>query len=149
MNGNNKNNGIEQIEHEGKIIGLCVRSHAKWNKTSFLTSDDLFLQIGLLYYNEDASVKPHAHYRVPRSIDITQEVLYCISGRILYTFYDQNNNWDEITSCEITTGDLICLFGAGHGGKALEPTRLIEVKQGPFMGVKDKFFYPYKPEKII
>ncbi|MBC8484724.1 MAG: hypothetical protein H8D45_01620 [Bacteroidetes bacterium] len=141
------NRGVEYIEHKGEIIGLCIRNYHKWDETKFLTSDDFFLQIGLLYYNEGQIVNPHAHHKVPRLIDITQEVLFCIYGRIVYTFYDQDDNWREIASYEISGGDLICLFGAGHGGKALEPTRLIEVKQGPFLGTKDKFFCPDIPEK--
>ena len=139
-------NGIEYIKHKNELIGLCIRSYHIWDETNFLTPDNFFQQIGLLYYDSGHNVKPHAHNIVPRLVDVTQEILFCISGRIVYTFYDQDDNWIEIANCEIKTGDIICLFGAGHGGKALEPTRLIEVKQGPFLGAKDKFFYPNKSE---
>ena len=139
--------GVEIFEHEGKIIGMCIRSSHEWNKTEFLTPDDFYQQLGLLLYDKDYEVKAHAHYKVPRTVNYTCEVLFCVSGRIVYTFYDEKDNWRKLCSCELTDGDVLCLFGAGHGGKALEPTRLIEVKQGPFLGTKDKFFYPDRPEE--
>jgi hypothetical protein len=134
--------GIEYFRHKDKLIGMCVRKYHNWQETTFLTPDDNYQQIGLLAYGANHMVKPHAHYKVPRNVNFTQEVLLCVSGRIVYTFYDEEDNWQELASCELTAGDLLCLFGAGHGGKALEPTRLIEIKQGPFLGVQDKYYYP-------
>ena len=134
--------GIEYFRHEKALIGMCIRKTHQWSETQFLTPNHLYQQIGLLFYEKNKDVRPHAHYKVPRTVDVTMEVLFCVSGRIVYTFYDSENNWKEITSCELTEGDLLCLFGAGHGGKALEPTRLIEVKQGPFLEMKDKYYYP-------
>jgi hypothetical protein len=125
--------GIEYFQHNGELIGLCVRKTHNWTETIFLTPDHLFQQIGLLYYDRNSDVKPHAHHKLQRTVDVTMEVLFCVSGRIVYTFYDIEKGWEEINSCELTGGDLLCLFGAGHGGKAIEPTRLIEVKQGPFL----------------
>jgi hypothetical protein len=136
---------IEHFTHKGQLIGLCVRGAHSWDKTEFLTPDENYQQLGLLNYPGGHTVKPHAHYKIPRTVEFTQEVLLCVSGRIVYTFYDADDNWTEIASCEISAGDILCLFGAGHGAKAIEPTRLIEIKQGPFLGVKDKFFYPDKP----
>ncbi|MBN1409483.1 MAG: hypothetical protein JW969_01470 [Spirochaetales bacterium] len=142
------NTPVEYFKHNGQLIGMCVRGSHSWDKTEFLTDDDNYQQVGLLYYEEGHDVKPHAHYKVPRTVHFTQEVLFCVSGRIVYTFYDADHDWAEITSCELHPNDMLCLFGAGHGAKALEPTRLIEIKQGPFLGAKDKFYYPDKPEAV-
>lgn len=134
--------GIEVIQYKGKVIGLCVRNYFKWDETKFLVEDDFYQQIGLLFYKKGEIVRAHAHRKIPRTVNFTTEVLFCVSGRIVYTFYDEKENWRKINSCELTSSDLLCLFGAGHGGKALEPTRLIEVKQGPYLGPQDKFFSP-------
>ena len=134
--------GIEFIEHNGQLIGLCIRAGHNWSKTNFLTSDDVPQQIGLLFYDEAHSVRPHAHHKTPRTVNFTTEVLFCVSGRIVYTFYDPANNWSEISSCELRRGDILCLFGAGHGARTLEPTKLIEVKQGPYLAAGDKYFCP-------
>ena len=37
-----------------------------------------------------------------------------------------------------TAGDVILLAAGGHGMTMLEPTEIIEVKQGPYTGVEDK-----------
>ena len=80
--------GVEYIEHKGQLVGLCIRKYHNWRKTKFLTPDNFFQQLGLLYYESGHKVKPHAHYKIPRTVDVTQEVLLCVSGRIIYTFYD-------------------------------------------------------------
>jgi hypothetical protein len=133
---------IEYFHHRDELIGLCVRGSHRWDRTEFLTPDGFYQQLGLLAYDGDERVRPHAHHRVPRTVDATMEVLFCVSGRIEYTFYDAENDWKEICRCLLEPGDTLCLFGAGHGGRALEPTRLIEVKQGPFLGARDKYYYP-------
>lgn len=134
--------GIEIIQYKGEMIGLCIRNYSNWEETKFLTADDSPQQIGLLAYEKDQIVRPHAHHKTSRTIYFTTEVLFCVSGRIVYTFFDEKKNWSKIASCELTKGDLLCLFGAGHGAVALESTRLIEVKQGPFIKSKDKYFRP-------
>jgi hypothetical protein len=141
----NDTKAIEYFRHKGQLVGMCIRGTHAWDKTGFLTPDENYQQVGLLHYPGGHAVKPHAHHKVDRTVRFTQEVLFCVSGRIVYTFYDAEDNWSEICSCEITANDVLCLFGAGHGARALEPTRLIEIKQGPFMGAADKFYYPDKP----
>jgi len=137
-----KDDGIKVIEHNGEMVGMCIKAGHNWEKTEFLTSDDMSQQLGLLAYDREHSVKPHAHHKVPRTINYTSEVLFCVSGKIVYTFYDPKNDWAKIDSCQLQKGDTLCLFGAGHGARAIEPTKLIEIKQGPYLGTKDKYFYP-------
>jgi mannose-6-phosphate isomerase-like protein (cupin superfamily) len=51
-------------------------------------------------------------------------------------FYDEDDAY--FTSRELKTGDVILLASGGHGFEFLEETELIEVKQGPYAGDKDK-----------
>ena len=118
---------------------ICIVSD---NITDKAKENLLVLYDEVIVLKEGQVIRPHAHHRIPRTVNFTTEVLFCVSGRIVYTFYDEKENWGEISSCELTSGDLLCLFGAGHGGKSLEPTRLIEVKQGPYLAARDNFFYP-------
>ena len=48
--------------------------------------------------------------------------------------------WKKIffQSTDLHTGDVILLIAGGHGFFFYEPSELIEVKQGPFMGELDK-----------
>ena len=46
-------------------------------------------------------------------------------------------------------GDLVLLSEGGHGIEVIEEARIIEVKQGPFVGGKDKTrFEPVLPSSL-
>jgi hypothetical protein len=51
-------------------------------------------------------------------------------------FYSEAQEYLQSTILE--AGDIILLAFGGHGFEMLEPTEIIEVKQGPFAGDKDK-----------
>ena len=67
---------------------------------------------------------------------MTQEVLVVRAGKVRVDFYDDGRNYLE--SRILQTGDIILLAHGGHGFKMLEPTEMIEVKQGPYCGDQDK-----------
>jgi len=49
----------------------------------------------------------------------------------------------------IMAGDVILLASGGHGFTMLEPTEMIEVKQGPYVGESDKTRFQSKlPDKL-
>jgi hypothetical protein len=54
-----------------------------------------------------------------------------------------------VDSRVLLTGDVILLAGGGHGFEMLEETEIIEVKQGPYDGDKDKTRFepsaPFRP----
>jgi hypothetical protein len=51
-------------------------------------------------------------------------------------FYSDAQEYLESTILE--AGDIILLAFGGHGFEMLEPTEIIEVKQGPYAGDADK-----------
>jgi hypothetical protein len=57
-------------------------------------------------------------------------------GKIKVNFYDNDKVYFE--SQIIETGDVILLARGGHGFEMLEPSEIIEVKQGPYNGDADK-----------
>ncbi len=57
-------------------------------------------------------------------------------GKVKVNFY--NSNKEYVGSEMIASGDVILLCGGGHGFEIIEETIMIEVKQGPYMGVDDK-----------
>jgi mannose-6-phosphate isomerase-like protein (cupin superfamily) len=81
-------------------------------------------------------IPPHVHNPAPREVQFTKEVLFIKSGRVRVDFYDDNQNYLE--SRVLRQGDVILLAFGGHGFKMLEPTEIIEVKQGPYTGEADK-----------
>jgi hypothetical protein len=81
-------------------------------------------------------IAPHRHNLVPREVVLTQETLFIKSGKLRVDFYDDNQNYLE--SRILSKGDIMLLATGGHGFTMLEPTEIVEVKQGPYVGEMDK-----------
>jgi len=73
---------------------------------------------------------------IERKVDLTQEVLFIKSGKVRVDFYDEAREYLESRILE--QGDVVLLAHGGHGFQMLEPSEMIEVKQGPFCGEMDK-----------
>ena len=82
-----------------------------------------------------------------REVRFTKEVLFIRSGRVRVDFYTEEQQYIE--SSVLEAGDVILLAYGGHGFEMLEPTEIIEVKQGPYVGEQDKTrFAPVAPAQI-
>ena len=81
-------------------------------------------------------ITPHVHNPVPREVRYTNEVLFIKSGRLRADFYSAEQVYLE--SAVLEAGDSILLIYGGHGFEMLEPTEIIEVKQGPYSADQDK-----------
>ena len=127
---------IDRISHEDKELALIIRHSFHKDGIKFLTPDAYSQQIG--YMNRPAGyvIAPHVHNPVPRKVEYTKEVLFIRSGKLRVDFYSNEQNYLESTVLE--TGDVILLAFGGHGFEMLEPTEIIEVKQGPYAGDADK-----------
>ena len=97
-----------------------------------LVDDDL--KEGLVLLHPDIS--RHTHNVVKREISLTQEVLVIRKGKLKVNFYDSKQNYLE--SRILKEGDVMLLASGGHGFKVIEDVEMIEVKQGPYLGEKDK-----------
>lgn len=93
-------------------------------------------------------IAPHRHNVVPREVILTQEVLFIKSGKVRVDFYDDDQTY--IKSRVLIQGDIILLAAGGHGFEMLETSEIIEVKQGPYVGERDKVrFDPVNTEEVI
>lgn len=124
-------NGVEKIEHSGGLIALIIREDASSEGVEFLTSDDSPFQVGVLTYAKGSTVKPHIHKPKPRVIKITQEVLYVQKGEVELELYDKTGK--KIHACTLSKGDTVLLAAGGHGLRMLDDSKIIEVKQGPYL----------------
>lgn len=127
---------FEQIELNGKILGIIIRADYQKDGISFFTPDDFSQQLGYMNRPTDYIIAPHVHNLVERKVELTQEVLMVRSGKVRVDFYDDDRNYIE--SRIIQTGDVCLLANGGHGFKVLEQAEMIEVKQGPYCGEMDK-----------
>ena len=127
---------IDRIMHNSLELALIVRRSFRSEGISFLTPSAYSQQLG--YMNRPAGhvIPPHVHNPVAREVHFTKEVLLIRSGRLRVDFYSDNQEYLESTVLE--AGDVILLAFGGHGFEMLEPTEIIEVKQGPYAGDQDK-----------
>lgn len=127
---------IEQILKDEKILGIIIRANFKKEGIAFFTPDDFSQQLGYMNRPEGYIIPPHVHNVIERKVDLTQEVLFIKSGKVRVDFYDESRQYIE--SRILDQGDVVLLAHGGHGFQMLEPSEMIEVKQGPFCGEMDK-----------
>ena len=130
---------IERIEGEGKPIAIIVRKDFNQPGVNFFSPFEFSQQLGILVHPPGHEVKPHVHNVIARDVRVTQEVLFIIEGKVEITLYKENKEF--ITSRLLAQGDTILLAYGGHGIKILEPSKILEVKQGPYAGMEDKEFF--------
>jgi mannose-6-phosphate isomerase-like protein (cupin superfamily) len=135
---------IDEIKVAGRTLAFILRHDYKSEGITFFTPNDFSQQ--LAYMNRPAGyvIQPHIHNPVKREVQYTKEVLLIKSGRVRVDFYDDDRNYLE--SAELVTGDVILLAFGGHGFEMLEPTEMIEVKQGPYAGEQDKTRFTPAPK---
>lgn len=131
-----KHSAIREIRHNGEFLAMIISHRFSEPGIHFLTPDELTLQVGYMKHPQGKKIIPHVHNPVARTVEYTQEVLYIRAGKIRADFYSTEQKFLESHIAE--AGDLIILAKGGHGFEALEPLDMIEVKQGPYVGEKDK-----------
>lgn len=121
--------------NEGPLAYLVDGS---WDpsESEFLTPDDFGQQMGMIVYPAGGEVIPHVHLPVTRTVEGTSECIVVRKGRCEVDFFDSERR--HVTTRSLKQGDILLLLRGGHGFRMLEDTVLFEVKQGPYMGTKDK-----------
>ena len=142
---NTNSENIIEIIHEKILLALIIRTEFEQNGIKFFTPVNFSQQLGYMKRDAGYIIEPHVHNPVLREVDYTKEVLFVKSGRLRVDFYDNNQNF--LKSEELRKGDVILLAYGGHGFEMLEETELIEVKQGPYAGEKDKTRFKSKDFK--
>ena len=127
---------VDVITSDDKPLAYFVSHDAKAQETSFLTPDHLPLQLGFVVYPKGGEIPRHRHRPLERRIEGTNEFLLVRSGRCEIDIYDENNT--VVATRELGQGDVVLLVGGGHGLRMLEDCVLLEVKQGPYMGIDEK-----------
>ena len=132
-------NSIIEIKYKNNLYALIIKKNRKFIKkgVDFITKDQDLLQLGFLNLNKDYKIKSHIHLKKPRIINYCTEVLLIEKGKVKIKFYDHKNK-DIKKDKTLKNGDIIILFKGGHGFKILEKTKIIEIKQGPYIEGKDK-----------
>tara|TARA_B100001057_G_scaffold499933_1_gene612585 strand:+ start:1674 stop:2090 length:417 start_codon:yes stop_codon:yes gene_type:complete len=127
---------IKTIEHDGKELAIIIKKDYHSDGIEFFTPNTYTLQLGYMNRPKNYKIEPHIHNEVERTVKHTNEVLFIKSGKVKITFF--TNEEEYLKDVVLSEGDVILLIEGGHGFEMLEPTEMIEVKQGPYAGGKDK-----------
>jgi len=127
---------LETIMDGETMVAIIIRNHFRAEGITFFTPPEFSQQLAYMRRPKHHVVSPHAHNEVHREVSFTQEVLFIRRGRLRADLFDKSQK--KICSRELSAGDVILLAGGGHGFTFLEESEIIEVKQGPYSGDKDK-----------
>ncbi len=123
---------VEKVTSGSHLLALIIRGGQPEGGVKFFTPDDYALQMGKHNHPKGKMIKPHRH--MPVKVERTgplQEVLYIEEGRVKIDFYSHEDK--PMESKVLNKGDMILLMEGGHGFEFLEPTKMIEIKQGPYI----------------
>lgn len=118
------------LDAAGQVLAVLVRPEVAPPKVQFFTPPDWPLQVGRICYPAGHAIRPHRHNPVPRSGAGTMEVLYVQAGHLALLLWDGTALRHRVS---VAAGSLIILpLGSTHGFEILEPTVLLECKNGPY-----------------
>lgn len=138
---------IKEIIHNSQLLAIIISNRYSESGIQFFTPDDFSQQLAFMKHPVGKIIQPHVHNPVQREVHFTKEVLFIRKGKIRVDFYTDQQQYIE--SHILETGDVILLSEGGHGFEILEETEMIEVKQGPYCGEKDKTrFAPIEGKQI-
>lgn len=127
---------VYRISSGNKLLALIIQDSFNKDGIEFFTPGDFSQQLAYMKRPEGYYIPSHVHNFVPREVQFTQEVLFIRSGKVRVDFYDDEQIYLE--SRILNPGDVILLAHGGHGFVMLEESEIIEVKQGPYAGERDK-----------
>ena len=127
---------IERVLHDGNELAIILRAGYHNDGIQFFTAPEYSQQ--LAYMNRPAGhvIDPHVHNEVRREVVHTLEALFVRSGKVKLSLYD--SGCEFVDSRVLEAGDIVLLTSGGHGIEMLEPSEIVEVKQGPYAGDQDK-----------
>jgi hypothetical protein len=117
------------VKIRNKSLALIVKAKLKPQKNQFLTDAQNPLQLGVLDYPKNATVKPHLHRQITKTTHKNQEFIYLVEGQVKVEFFYKRK---LIQTETLDPGDCLLQLSGGHGFTFLKPSKLITVKQGPY-----------------
>jgi hypothetical protein len=138
---------IKKIVFDDQLLAVIISNKYSEPGIHFFTPDEFSQQLAFMKHPVGKIIQPHVHNPVQREVHFTKEVLFIRKGKIRVDFYTDQQQYIE--SYILETGDTILLSEGGHGFEILEETEMIEIKQGPYAGEKDKTRFEQVEKKRI
>ena len=139
---------IKEIQYQKKIYAIIITpSSLKKKGITFFTKNYFNQQVGFMKHKKNKVILPHIHKNVSRNLSTTTEVIYILKGSLRVDFYTPQKKY--LFSKNVKKNSIIILINGGHGFKVSDDIEMIEVKQGPYIEIKDKQkFLPVDEKKI-
>ncbi len=130
---------MREIVSEGKILARHITPADITPGLISFTNDDEFLQVVAWgHYEKGKYLQDHWHKEFERSAMRTYEAVYVVKGAIEARIFKLDLT--PVETFVVKQGEMLILLESAHGYTILEEdTTVLEIKNGPFMGVeKDK-----------
>lgn len=127
---------IGRIINDGNELAIIIRNDYHEEGIHFLTKNEYSQQLAYMHHPVGKIIDAHIHNFEERSVAYTQEVLVIKKGMLRVDFYRDDRSYLE--SIILYAGDIILLASGGHGFEVMEEVEMVEIKQGPYLGEKDK-----------
>jgi hypothetical protein len=139
---------IVSIRHGDELLAIIIPAAYHADGIQFFTPGTFSQQLGYMSHPAGYEILPHDHNPVPRTVEWTQEVLFVRSGKVRMDIYAPGSRV-YLESRKLLPGDIVLLAHGGHGFVMLEPSEMIEVKQGPYAAEQDKERFSSVSENCI
>ena len=127
---------MKKITHDKNVLAIIIESTYDKDGVEFFTPPDFSQQLAYMAHKKGKRIDAHVHNVVKREVHYTKEVLIIRKGKLRVDFYSDEQKY--IKSAVLEAGDIILLQDGGHGFECLEDVKMIEIKQGPYLGEQDK-----------
>lgn len=130
---------MREIVKDGKILARHITPEdIKPGLLSFSNDDEFIQVVSWGHYEKGKYLQDHWHNEFEREAKRTYEVVYVVKGAIEARIFDLDLVPVEVL--RVSQGEMLILLESAHGYTILEEdTTVLEIKNGPFMGVeKDK-----------
>ena len=133
---------VEKIEISGKTFAIIIPADYEKEGIEFHSDPKDSLQIGSMMWRSGHHIQGHKHLSHPRTVEFSNEAIFITKGKVKINFL--NDSGKTLLSRILETGDVVLLLDGGHSFDIIEDARMIEVKQGPYVGESDKLRYEVK-----
>jgi hypothetical protein len=124
---------VREIVKDGLVLARHICPGEFRKGLAFYSEDQEFLQVGTWRYDMGHELRAHIHNVVPREVNRTHEVVIVVQGTLGARIYDEE--CELVETVTVRQGEMLILMNGGHDYAILEnDTRILEIKNGPFLG---------------
>lgn len=133
---------VEHIDIAGRVYAIIIPVSYENQGIEFHSKPTDSLQIGSMMWDANHHIQGHKHLSHPRSVEFSNEAIFITKGKVKINFLGELG--EILMSRILRAGDVVLLLDGGHSFDIIEDARMIEIKQGPYVGESDKLRYEVK-----